>query len=107
MASANAEAILIDDKITWKPLPQQQPRKRSYRPWATSPSAAGGRKSEGAVCAAVDKIKDQRKPADFIGSPQTGNDPQPACRLPPCNPNGRQKMASAETEAILWVIQIT
>ena len=24
------------------------------------------------LCAAVDKIKDQRKPADFIASPQTG-----------------------------------
>ena len=26
-----------------------------------------GRYSEGAVCAAVDKIEDQRKPDDFIG----------------------------------------
>ena len=36
-----------------------------------SPSAAGGRCSEGAVCAAVDKIKERRKPEDFIGQPQT------------------------------------
>ena len=34
---------------------------------ATSPSAAGGRYSEGAECAAVDKIEEKRKPEDFIG----------------------------------------
>ena len=34
---------------------------------ATSPSAAGGRNSEGAVCAAVDKIEEKRKPDDFVG----------------------------------------
>ena len=33
----------------------------------TSPSAAGGRYSEGAVCAAVDKIEGMRKPENFIG----------------------------------------
>jgi len=34
---------------------------------ATSLGAAGGRRSPGAVCAAVDKIEEKRKPEDFIG----------------------------------------
>ena len=34
---------------------------------AVSPSAASGGCSEGAVCAAVDKIEEKRKPEDFIG----------------------------------------
>ena len=36
-------------------------------PLDMSPSAAGGRCSEGAVCAAVDKSKERRKPEDLIG----------------------------------------
>ena len=34
---------------------------------AASLSAASGGYSEGAVCAAVDKIEEKRKPEDFIG----------------------------------------
>ena len=34
---------------------------------ASSPSAAGGRYSEGAECAAVYKIEEKRKPEDFVG----------------------------------------
>jgi len=34
---------------------------------AASPTAAGGGKREGAVCAAVDKIEGMRKPKDFVG----------------------------------------
>ena len=41
--------------------------------WVTSPSAACGRGSKGAVGAAVDKIEEKRKPEDFIGHRKRGD----------------------------------
>ena len=50
---------------------------------ASSPSAAGGRCSEGVECAAVYKIEEKRKPEDFIGYRKRGQipigDPRKAC----------------------------
>ena len=42
---------------------------------ATSLGAAGGRRSQGAVCAAVDKIEEKRKPEDFIGHRNRADSP--------------------------------
>ena len=67
-----AEGTILRKGITWKPRGQQQPRKRSYRPWGSDPTAAGGGRREGSEWQRSIKSRDSESPKILSGTATGG-----------------------------------